>query len=214
MLDDNEAGMMDGDFLWAEFRLKFPSSILPPKVEWTALPSGDVKLEPLEATAKVPPESAGSPEEFDDAPTVERAAAADTVEERLRKLATMLIPMRIGEDAQAFQDSGLAIAAADAAAVALARTLPLCGTLEARSEGALIAPARVVVGSMLREGSPAFVVPPDLGDEPTIIVRYTPDPDLAVPTAQGAVRFVLLPFELVYEGKKAPELRLLSKLAP
>jgi hypothetical protein len=222
MLDEDNARMLGSDFLWAEFRLKFPSSILPPKVEWTALPSGDVKLEPLEATAKVPLESAGSaegasaetPEDFDDAPTVERAAADDTVEERLRKLATMLIPMRIGEDAQAFQGSGLTIAAADAAAVALARTLPLCGTLEARSEDTLITPTHVVVGSMLREGSPAFFVPPDLGDEPTVIVRYTPDPDLAVPTAQGPVRFVALPFELVYEGKQTPELRLLPKLAP
>ena len=222
MLDEDNARMLGDDFLWAEFRLKFPSSILPPKVEWTALPSGDVKLEPLEATAKVPLESVGStegasgekPEQFDDAPTVERAAADDTVEERLRKLVTMLIPMRIGEDAQAFQGSGLTIAAADAAAVALSRAVPLCGTLEARSDGALIAPAHVVVGSMLREGSPAFFVPPDLGDEPTVIVRYTPDPDLAVPTAQGPVRFVALPFELVYEGKKTPELRLLPKLAP
>ncbi|MCE2883877.1 MAG: zinc ribbon domain-containing protein [Planctomycetaceae bacterium] len=195
MLDENDARMMSGEFVWAEFRLKFPSSILPPKVEWAALPTGRPTLEPIEeATGEI--------------------AEGGTLEQRLQRLAAMLVPLRLGDGAPASPEPGLAIAATDAEAATLARSLPLCGILEVLSDGALIAPERVVIGSMLDDGSSSYRLPSDLGHAPTIVVRYTPDPDLAMPTAEGTMRFVALPFELVYEGGKAPELRVLPKPAP
>ncbi|MFM7261686.1 MAG: hypothetical protein ACKO3W_13900, partial [bacterium] len=212
MADVYDAPMMRDDFVWAEFRLKFPSSILLPRVEWKALPTDGPTLVPIAEVREKVAEAEDVEEGAEGG--AEGNTEADSVEERLRQFVAMLVPMQLGDRREATSDRGLAMMSTDPHAPALARTLPLCGSLEVLVDGALIAPARVVLGGLLDEGSLFFPIPSDVGDVATITVRYTPDPSLAVPMADGNFRFIALPFELVYEGEKAPALRILPQYAP